>query len=116
MKSSMVRISRKIGLAFVFAAAASSAHAVCTQSGQVVRVQVGVTTAAATFVYLKNAPLSGVTFVGNVISSSPFVQAAITAAATGTRVMMTGNAATCPSLSAGQIGTVGTITTFIVNP
>jgi hypothetical protein len=116
MKTGMVRVLRSIGLGLALAGVVTSAQAVCSLVGQVIRVQVGVTTAAGTFVYLKTFPTSGATYVGSVISSSPFVQAAVTAAASGTRVQMIGNIAACPAVAAGAIGNIGTLTTFIVNP
>lgn len=115
MKSGMVRVLKGIGLGLVLAGAVTSAQAVCTQVGQVVRVQVGVSTAATTLVYLKPAATSSNMFLGTVISSSPFVQAAVTAAATGTRVTMTGNIAACPAPAPGAIGNIGTLTAFVLS-
>lgn len=97
-------------LAAVAAFAPMTAQAVCTQVGEAVRA---VQTGTVANLYLRNSPLGTIVWFGQALDTR-LMNAAVAAAAGRQRVIVTGNATTCPTT--GDLRSLGTITQIIINP
>ena len=111
MKRIVILALAVAALSFVMA---GTADAVCSQSGEIVRVQ---TTpgGGVTVVFIRNSALTN--FVWNATTTDlKIAEMAAAAAASRNRVQITGSAAQCPAPAVGANVPMGVITTFILQP
>ena len=92
------------------ATAAFSAHAACNQFGEIVRHSQSTT---GSTVYLRNTTLSNIVWFCST-SNDRLQSAANAAAANGNRVLVSGNAASCPT--AGTARPMGICNLIVLHP